>query len=122
MYSAEVMSQLRSLNWLAREIQRVPPGCSEGALIRAQIEAVRERLPEAILEHHDRLARLGKPSAAEVVNGTCGECHGQLPDVLLGELSRVGHFGMCPNCGVFLWNGNPVASDSAAKRIAPELT
>ena len=118
MYSAEVLSQLRSLNWLAREIQRVPPGCGEIALLQIQIEAVRARLPDAILEHHDRMARLGKSSTAEVINGTCGECHAPLPSSLVEELSRPGHFGVCPSCGLFLWTGQSVASVAAdeAKR------
>lgn len=123
MYSAEVLSQLRSLNWLTREIHRVPPACSEAALLQIQIESVRTRLPDAILEHHDRLARLGKSSAMEVISGTCGECHAPLPIRLLDELSTAGHFGVCPSCGVFLWSRESVASAKMDEsNAANELT
>lgn len=103
MYSAEVLSQLRSLNWLAQEIRRVPSGSRESALLQDQLDAVRARLPDSILNHHDRLAKGGKLSAAEVTGDTCAECHSKLPQALLDELALPGRFGICPKCGLFLW-------------------
>jgi predicted nucleic acid-binding Zn-ribbon protein len=103
MYSAEVLSQLRSLNWLALEVRRLPAGSREGALLLNQINSLRDRLPDAILEHHDRLAREGKITAAEVSADACSSCRTKLPPPLLKELSQPGHFNVCPNCGVFLW-------------------
>ena len=103
MYSAEVLSQLRSLNWLAQEICRVPPESPEGAHLQSQLDAVRGRLPNSILDYHDRLAIDGKPSAAEVVGAACSSCHSRLPRALLDELALPGRFGVCPNCGLFLW-------------------
>ena len=103
MYSAEVLSQLRSLNWLSQEIGRVPPGSREGALLQCQIDAVRDRLPDSILSHHDRLARNGRVTATEIVGGSCGGCHAPLPLTLIEEVSLPGRFSVCPHCGLFLW-------------------
>lgn len=103
MYSAEVLSQLRSLNWLTQEIRRVPAGSGEGTLLRSQMDAVRTRLPESILDHHDRLAAEGKLTAAEISGDKCSACETTLPPELLGSLTQPGRFGVCPQCSVFLW-------------------
>jgi predicted nucleic acid-binding Zn-ribbon protein len=114
MFSAEVLSQLRSLNWLAQEIRRVPRASPEGALLQSQIEAVRGRLPDSILEHHDQLARSGHATATEIVDGTCGGCHAPLPATLVEEVSLPGRFGVCPSCGLFLWAPPPANSADLA--------
>ena len=117
MYSAEVLSQLRSLNWLAQEIRRVPPGSREGTLLQTQIDAFRARLPNSILEHHDRLANGGKLSTAEVVGDRCGGCQSKLTPALLTELATPGRFGVCPKCGLFLWGrGSQAPSLAIADR------
>ena len=103
MYSAEVLSQLRSLNWLTLEIRRVPSSSRESAFLQSQMEAVRARLPNSILDHHDPLTKDGKLSASEVINDSCGGCRTRLPQGLLDELASPGHFGICPKCGLFLW-------------------
>lgn len=105
MYSAEVLSQLRSLNWLAQEVQRVPPGSLEGLHVQDQIAAVRARLPNSILAYHDRLAARGQPSVIPITGTSCSGCHLKLPRGILGELALAGRFSVCPNCGVFLWSG-----------------
>lgn len=111
MYSAEVLSQLRSLNWLAQEVRRVPPASLEGLHIQDQIGAVRARLPNSILSYHDRLASRGQPSVVAVRGTGCSGCHLKLPRGLLGELALAGRFSVCPNCGVFLWSGEEPAKD-----------
>lgn len=111
MYSAEVLSQLRSLNWLADEIRRVPPGSREEGLLQAQVESVRARLPSSILGHHDRLALAGKLSTVEVQDGSCGGCHMRLTPELLADLATPGRFGVCPSCGLFLWSAEAHAAD-----------
>ena len=103
MYSAEVLSQVRSLNWLTQEICRVPPGSRERALLQSQVAEVRARLPDSMLAHHDRLAKEGKLSAAQIMGDACGGCHSPLPPALLAELATPGRFGVCPKCGVFSW-------------------
>ena len=118
MYSAEVLSQLRNLNWLAQESRRLPSGSREGVKIRSQLESVRERLPTSILTYHDRLAARGQPSAAEVHHGSCGACHIRLPRGVAGELIIPGRFAVCPNCGVFLWSAD-AESDPDLSAVPP---
>lgn len=116
MYSAEVLSQLRSLNWLTQELRRLPAGSLEAGRIRDQMAAVRARLPLAMLDYHDRLATKGRASAAEVHGLSCGACHLRLPQGLLGELAVPGRFSVCPHCGVFLWRGE-VPAPTPPKRV-----
>lgn len=103
MYSAEVLSQLRSLNHHSQEMRRVPGASPEALLLQKQIDALRARLPNSILGYHDRLAARGKASAARISGESCSACHLKLPRGLFCELSVPGRFGVCPNCGVFLW-------------------
>lgn len=113
MFSAEVLSQLRSLNWLAQEVRRLPAGSLEGVRLQEQIATVRARLPNSILGYHDQFAARGKPSIAPVDGRHCSACHGALPAALLAELAGPRRFGVCPHCGVFLWSADhtdPVAS------------
>jgi hypothetical protein len=103
-YSAEVLSQLRSLNWLGQELRRLPKGSAEGARLHAQVDEVRARLPNSILGYHDRLTKSGGVSTAELAGHRCGACQVALPAGLLRDLRTAGHFGVCPACGVFLWD------------------
>lgn len=113
MYSAEVLSQLRSLNWSTVEIRRVPADSPEFIHLRSQMDAIRARLPNSILSYHDRLIARGQVSAAQASGTNCSACHLKLPHGLLGELTVPGHFGVCPNCGVFLWAGDELAPSVA---------
>lgn len=106
MFSAEVLSQLRSLNWLAQEVCRVPAGSLEGVRLQEQIATVRARLPNSILGYHDQFAARNQPSIAAVDGQHCGACRGALPAALLAELAGPRRFGVCPHCGVFLWSGD----------------
>jgi predicted nucleic acid-binding Zn-ribbon protein len=117
MFSAEVLSQLRSLNWLTQEIRRVPVGSREAALLQTQMEAVRARLPDSILEYHDRMSAGGKPSAVQVQDEACGGCGGSVPEALRLALALPGRFGVCPHCGVFLW-----AAEFDGSAMQPDAT
>lgn len=118
MYSAEVLSQLRSLNHLAGEIQSLPLESAEAKLLKKQIEDLRARLPNSILGYHDRLAARGRASVAKVNGESCSACHLKLPRGLACELMVPGRFGVCTNCGVFLWAAEKPAE--AAEAPAPE--
>jgi predicted nucleic acid-binding Zn-ribbon protein len=124
MYSAEVLSQLRSLNWLAQEIRRVPSASREGTLLQSQMDAVRSRLPDSILEHHDRLSAKGKLTAAEVSGEVCGGCGTKLPQEMVNALAQPGRFDVCPGCGVFLWSAKSTDqhADFAAKRTTTKAS
>lgn len=119
MYSAEVLSQLRSLNHHSEEMRRVPGASPEALLLQKQIDALRARLPHSILTYHDRLAARGKASAAKVRGESCSACHLKLPRGLFCELSVPGRFGVCPNCGVFLWVETAVASPAVEPLSEP---
>lgn len=121
MYSAEVLSQLRSLNHHSQEMRRVPGGSPEALLLQKQIDALRARLPNSILGYHDRLAARGKASAAKISGESCSACHLKLPRGLYCELSVPGRFGVCPNCGVFLWIENVSESPAAETVAAPAV-
>ena len=114
MYSAEVLSQLRTLNWLTKEQHYLPPGSAQFAVLQAQLMATRERLPHAILTYHDRLGARGKPSVATLSGSSCGGCHLKLPSGMLAELRVPGRFGVCPSCGVFVWSGDNSPPEPAA--------
>jgi predicted nucleic acid-binding Zn-ribbon protein len=109
MYSAEVLSQLRSLNHLSHEILSLPQESPEAVLLQKQIGALRARLPNSILSYHDRLAARGQASVAKVNGESCSACHLKLPRGLFCELAVPGRFGVCTNCGVFLWMGEKPA-------------
>ena len=121
MYSAEVLSQLRSLNWLTHEIHRVPVDSRESAHLQNQMDAVRARLPDSILAHHDQLARCGQRSAAQVHADACGGCRSPLSPALRHELAHPGRFGLCPQCGIFLWAEDSVATP-AVTEVKPAIS
>lgn len=114
MYSAEVLSQLRSLNHLNEEIRSLPQPSPEATLLQKQIEGLRARLPNSILGYHDRLAARGRASVAKVTGESCSACHLKLPRGLFCELAVPGRFGVCTNCGVFLWTGEKPAEPDPA--------
>ena len=113
MYSAEVLSQLRTLNWLLGEVRRLPAGNPQRSVLEGQIEAVRERLPLSILRYHDARAKQKLPSVSNLSGSNCSNCHLKLPAGTVAELGRAGSFGVCPNCGVFVWSGDLAAAESA---------
>lgn len=121
MYSAEVLSQLRSLNHLSWERRRVPAGSAEAILLQEQIGALRARLPGAILDYHDHWEVQSQSSTAGVVGDGCGACHRSLPRELLEELAVPGHFGVCPHCGVFVWRDTDPQPGESASPIAPAI-
>lgn len=117
MYSAEVLSQLRTLNWLSRERRHLPLGSAQAALLSEQEAAVRQRLPHSILTYHDELAKSGKASIAAVAGSLCGACYTVLPSEILSELKVPGRFRVCPKCGVFIWYDHPTAETGCSAKM-----
>lgn len=116
MYSAEVLSQLRTLNWLIKEQRHLPSASAQAVLLGEQVAAIRQRLPQAILTYHDELAGSGKSSVAAVAGSLCSACYTVLPNETLSELKTPGRFRVCPKCGVFIWNENSaMEADYSAK-------
>lgn len=122
MYSAEVLSQLRSLNHLTQEMRHIPSDSVEAIFLRKEITALRGRLPNAILGYHDRFESRSKPSATKVERSNCSACHTKLPRRLLSDLSVPGRFGICPKCGVFLWMEPMVraAADESLQEVSAQ--
>lgn len=118
MYSAEVLSQLRTLNWLIQEQRHLPLGSAQAILLGEQEAAIRQRLPNSILAYHDQLARTGKSSVAAVAGSLCGACCAVLPAALRSELQVPGRFRVCPKCGVFIWRDFPEAATGGAAKAA----
>ena len=121
MYSAEVLSQLRTLSWLLGEAQRLPAGNPQRLILDAQIEAVRGRLPLSILRYHDERVQKNLPSVSDLNGTACGNCQQELPRETIGELAIPGRFGVCPKCGVFIWSGNAVAIAGKTAPGKPEV-
>ena len=114
MINRELLEQLRALNAAAAELRH--PGLAPQRLeaSRRKVEALRAHLPTALLGHHDRMARQGRESVAQVVGSACGACHLKLPVGQLAELHQPGCIGVCPHCGVFLFNPAAEPAESQA--------
>ena len=116
MHSAEVLSQLRTLDWLGKEAKRLPAQSPERALLDTQINALRSRLPVVILQYHDDRSQRGLPDVANLNGTTCGNCNEPLPRETVHELASSGRFVVCPKCGIFLWSGDTESRDDFPTR------
>lgn len=77
---------------------------SKLAALGAEIDALRLRLPTAILKHYDQRHARNKPAIAAVKRGVCGACHIAMTRSSAAELHRSsGSIGVCENCGVFIY-------------------
>lgn len=114
MINRELLEHLRALNVVGIELRKpgLEPSRREACLRRA--DELRARLPIALLSHHDRMTARGRESVAPVSGNSCGACHLKLPVGQLAELHQPGRIGVCPHCGVFLFNAaaEPAASQA----------
>jgi predicted nucleic acid-binding Zn-ribbon protein len=102
MHSAQVLGQLRSLNWLAQQAAEMKGDVARRLKFEAQANAVRELLPVVILDYHDRMRQRGYPSVAPVVGSKCQICGLELPAASLAELQVPRRFVVCSGCGVLV--------------------
>lgn len=102
MCSAEVVTQLRSLNWLREEAECFPAGSMLRRLLEGQQEVVRHRLPAEIWQQCKKSIESGRPSLTSPQRSRCGACNTRLPDAMLKEVRLANHFISCPNCGTFI--------------------
>lgn len=114
MINRELLEHLRALNAAEVELrlQAAPDGASREAGAR-RVAELRATLPTALLSHHDGMAAQGRESVAPVVAKACGACHEKLPVGQLADLNQPGRIGVCPHCGVFLFNS---AAEPAGSR------
>lgn len=112
MINRELLEQLRALNAADAELRHHGLTDERRDACEHQIQALRSRLPTALLGHHDRMAKQGRESVAAVVGSSCGACHLKLPVGQLAELNQPGRIGVCPHCGVFLFHAPAVPAES----------
>lgn len=115
MINRELLEHLRALN--AAEVEH--RHCAESDATRPEASArrvaeLRAKLPTALLSHHDRMAAQGRESVAPVMGMACGACHVKLPVGQLAEINQPGRIGVCPHCGVFLFNSAAEPAESQA--------
>lgn len=115
MINRELLGHLRELNAVEVELRHDPaPDAARREACERRIGELRGKLPTALLSHHDRMAGEGRESVAPVVGMSCGACHLKLPVGQLAELNQPGRIGVCPHCGVFLFNSAAEPAESQA--------
>ena len=68
-----------------------------------QLEAIRSKVPESILETFDRWIDRGKKPVAVVRGGVCCECHLRVAIGVLADLEGGDQLARCGNCGRLLY-------------------
>ncbi len=114
MINREFVEQLRALNAADAELRHNGLTPSRREAIQRKVQELRSHLPTALLGHHDRMARQGRESVAQVMGSSCGACHLKLPVGQLAELHQPGRIGVCPHCGVFIFNPAAAPAESQA--------
>jgi len=111
MDSAEVLSQLRALNWLNKEARSLPSGSAQRRLLESQANAMHNRLPRAIAEQHDRMAQSGRKSLVAATGSYCGACGTELPPHINDELKVSGRFAVCPTCEILVCSAEDMGAE-----------
>lgn len=107
-----IIRSLRQLEELDKARASLGPKASKVSSLAVEIEALREKLPTAILKHYDQRHARGKPAIAAVKHGVCGGCHISMPRGSVIELHRSGgSIDVCENCGVFIYLDDSEAND-----------
>lgn len=100
----DIIQCLLRLDELAKASRALGPKSTESAGLAAEIEALRQRLPTAILRHWDHRQARRQPAIAAVRRRICGACHISMPRSKVAELhTSGGSIGVCENCGVFIY-------------------
>jgi predicted nucleic acid-binding Zn-ribbon protein len=111
MHSAEVLSQLRALNWLNKESRSLSKRSPQRRLLESQAKAMHYQLPTAISKHHDRIASRGKSSLVAAAGSSCGACQMKLPPRIIDELKVSGRFAVCPSCEVLVCSAEDMEAE-----------
>ena len=97
-------AMLRELLALDNERRSLKPKSNTLAEATVKIDALRARLPTALLIHYDNRRSRSKLPIAPVANGVCRACHLTLPSGRISELRRnPGVVQLCENCGAFIY-------------------
>lgn len=68
----------------------------------SEIQTLRKKIPQKMLERSDRCIVRGKKAVALVRHGVCGECHLVIPAGTVNELNHPSELHTCDNCGRYL--------------------
>lgn len=100
----DLIQCLRQLEELDKARSALSSRSTKLAALTAEIEALRQRLPTAILKHYDQRHARNKPAIAPVKRGICGGCHIAMTRSSAANLHRSGgSIHVCENCGVFIY-------------------
>jgi predicted nucleic acid-binding Zn-ribbon protein len=69
----------------------------------AQAAELREKIPQPVLSHYDRLRVRGKKGVAVVRNQVCTGCHMHVPIGQITVLMRGEDVQLCESCGRYLY-------------------
>jgi hypothetical protein len=73
----------------------------------AQAAELREKIPQPILGHYDRLRAREKKGVAVVRNQSCSGCHMRVPIGQITVLMRAEDIQLCETCGRYLYLPDP---------------
>ena len=86
----------------------------EKKLDEAQVKELREKIPQQILAHYDRLRARGKRGIAIVRNSVCTGCHMLLPVGVVTKLMHDNDIQLCDTCGRYLYLPEPAETQPVA--------
>ena len=92
----------------------------EKKLDETLVKELREKIPQQVLGHYDRLRVRGKRGLAIVRNNVCTGCHMLLPVGVVTTLMHDNDIQLCDTCGRYLYlpeqaETQPVANVPATK-------
>jgi predicted nucleic acid-binding Zn-ribbon protein len=85
----------------------------------AEVNRLRDRLPEDVLRRFNRLIEHGhRPIVSLSESGACGSCHLKLPpDQVLDFRRAPDQIHACPHCGCVLFASAPLREAEATARL-----
>ena len=107
----DVMENLLKLQKLEMETKKV------SAVVKDEIQVLRQLIAAPMLTHYDRLRVRGKKGVAIVRNGVCSECHVQVAVGVVPTLMHADDIQLCGNCGRYLF----LPEDASIRQISPVL-
>lgn len=86
-----------------------------------QIRGLREKIPNRILDHYDRLMARGKKGLAAIRNQNCTGCHMRVPVGTITTMMRGTDIQRCENCGRYFYlpEDEPVYPGRSAEKSKP---
>ena len=86
----------------------------------ASAAKLRDKIPQPILSHYDRLIARGKRGMAMVRDQVCTGCHMRLPMAVIMTLMHDRDIQLCDSCGRYLYLADPAAPEAAEPAKAPK--